>query len=616
MRYQTDEDETLPILWSLRSAVELHNSRRSDSNMSSIAPEDRPFIFRVNDNGTGPVLLIQVCQERGWKEYDGTKSGDSAWSVPADEYWNLWWKSTGFSLSHYKQQKIWQFNNHIPSGSALCRKDNLWRYLKCMKNIFGTSLFGFSPDSYNLPLEYTKLAAECSHDTDVGEKSIWICKPVGQSQGKGISLISQIGELVYDTNIVVQRYVKNPMLIGGYKYDLRLYVLVPSFHPLTIYVYREGLTRFSTDKYSLNNLDNHFAHLTNSSINKLGPNYSETKEKIGLGCKWTLQQLRQHIRQAGVNDWLLWQKISVLVSLTLASQCTGIPSTSNCFELYGFDILVDSDLKPWLLEVNLSPALGNDCDVDNRVKRPLLHDMFDLLGLPMCNTGLSLFRMACRSASGPRFGDGRPTALAAAATEKWKSKRKTNNNNAAANNNNNNVVNNINASKKDCTAPLTSTAQSQSSARQSTLYGPGKQRGATTAQRGHRRPVQLSVFVAGVGQRSGLEQARRFGGRLGPGIPVRAVASAIAPDRRPAVAAAAVRPQACVVVAVRDGHGPRHHQDHSRVPEVLQEGGQVLRGSVRCAGRRAQRQTQRPIPGRDDDVAATPLKDFILIVIR
>lgn len=131
--------------------------------------------------------------------------------------------------------------------------------------------------------------------------------------------------------------------------------------------------------------------------------------------------------------------------------------------------------------MNLSPALGNDCDVDNRVKRPLLHDMFDLLGLPMCNTGLSLFRMSCRSASGPRFGDGRPTALAAAATEKWKSKRKTNNNNTAANNNNNNnVVNNINASKKD--VPLTSTAQSQSSARQSTLYGPGKQRGATTAQ--------------------------------------------------------------------------------------------------------------------------------------
>lgn len=53
-----------------------------------------------------------------------------------------------------------------------------------------SSSWTISPDSYNLPLEYTKLAAECSHDTDIGEKSIWICKPVGQSQGKGISLIS------------------------------------------------------------------------------------------------------------------------------------------------------------------------------------------------------------------------------------------------------------------------------------------------------------------------------------------------------------------------------------------------------------------------------------------
>lgn len=58
--------------------------------------------------------------------------------------------------------------------------------------------------------------------------------------------------------------------------------------------------------------------------------------------------------------------------------------------------------------------------------------MFDLLGLPMCNTGLSLFRMSCRSPSGPRFGGGnggRPSALAAAATAKWKSKRKTADNN-------------------------------------------------------------------------------------------------------------------------------------------------------------------------------------------
>lgn len=51
-------------------------------------------------------------------------------------------------------------------------------------------------------------------------------------------------------------------------------------------------------------------------------------------------------------------------------------------ELYGFDILVDSDLKPWLLEVNLSPSLGCDTPLDTRVKSALLADLLTLVGLP------------------------------------------------------------------------------------------------------------------------------------------------------------------------------------------------------------------------------------------
>jgi tubulin polyglutamylase TTLL2 len=77
--------------------------------------------------------------------------------------------------------------------------------------------------------------------------------------------------------------VRNPLLIGGYKFDLRLYVCVPCFHPLTVYVYREGLARFSTDKFSLLDLNNRYAHLTNSSLNKLGPGYSEMKDRVGAG---------------------------------------------------------------------------------------------------------------------------------------------------------------------------------------------------------------------------------------------------------------------------------------------------------------------------------------------
>ncbi|XP_018349366.1 PREDICTED: probable tubulin polyglutamylase TTLL2 [Trachymyrmex septentrionalis] len=340
-----------------------------------------PFVFRLNDNGTGPHLLVQVCTERGWREYAGENN------VFKDR-WNLWWRSGGFPTSHYRPLFPCQFVNRIPKGNSICRKDKLIRHLKRMKKVHG-AIYDFSPVGYNLPSEYTKLAEECSRCEK--DDKVWICKPVGQSQGRGIFLFRKLSDLSYDNAAVVQRYIENPLLIGGYKFDLRLYVCVPSYRPLTIYLYKEGLARFATEKFSLERLDDPFRHLTNFSLNKLGPGYSEKKERIGAGCKWTFRQLRRYFEQSGYFDWILWQRISCLVTLTILSQAAGIPKSSNCFEFFGFDVLIDENLKPWLLEVNLSPALSNDCEVDSEVKKPLLHDLFDLLGLPVCNTGLSLF---------------------------------------------------------------------------------------------------------------------------------------------------------------------------------------------------------------------------------
>ncbi|KAG8234640.1 hypothetical protein J437_LFUL006528, partial [Ladona fulva] len=336
--------------------------------------------------------------ERGWRDHNESSS--------FKDKWNLWWRTSGFPLSHHKQLKQWQFTNHVPKGSSICRKDSLARYLRCMKKVYG-SIYDFSPPGYNLPLEYTKLVAECSRrrgsitnssninlstvipayqvhsslcssssnlsslscassfasvsNTPISSwgffgtgnswEDVWICKPVGQSQGRGIFLFREPSELCYDSNAVVQRYIPNPLLIGGYKFDLRLYVCVPSFHPLVVYLYQDGLARFATDKFALGDLSNVFRHLTNSSLNKLGPGYTEKKERVGAGCKWTLKQLRHYFHQTGVSDWFLWQQISVLVVLTVLSQAAGVPSSpANCFEFFGFDVLIDSSLRPWLLE--------------------------------------------------------------------------------------------------------------------------------------------------------------------------------------------------------------------------------------------------------------------------
>ena len=71
-------------------------------------------------------------------------------------------------------------------------------------------------------------------------------------------------------------YISNPLLINGYKFDMRIYVAITSINPLRIYIYEEGLARFATEKYekpSEKNIGNLFMHLTNYAINKNSENF-------------------------------------------------------------------------------------------------------------------------------------------------------------------------------------------------------------------------------------------------------------------------------------------------------------------------------------------------------
>lgn len=54
---------------------------------------------------------------------------------------------------------------------------------------------------------------------------------------------------------------------------------------------------------------------------------------------------------------------------------------SNCFELFGYDILIDSELKPWLIEINLSPSLACDSPLDLTIKTNLIADTLTMVGV-------------------------------------------------------------------------------------------------------------------------------------------------------------------------------------------------------------------------------------------
>lgn len=111
-----------------------------------------------------------------------------------------------------------------------------------------------------------------------GRKNIWVVKPAGLSRGRGIELFSSYHEIVHhlktrDFSYVIQKYIENPMCHKGKKMDIRQWVLVTDWNPLTIWLYGECYIRLGTNQFSLENIKNVYTHLTNNSVNKHSENF-------------------------------------------------------------------------------------------------------------------------------------------------------------------------------------------------------------------------------------------------------------------------------------------------------------------------------------------------------
>jgi len=117
--------------------------------------------------------------------------------------------------------------------------------------------------------------------------------------------------------------LSDPHLIDGFKYDLRLYVLVISYDPLKIYFYNEGLVRFATIKYSVDkeNIDEKMIHLTNYTLNKDGDNFvfNEEADEDAVGSKWSLSALKRKFIMLDLDYDGLFVKIKDLIIKTVIS---------------------------------------------------------------------------------------------------------------------------------------------------------------------------------------------------------------------------------------------------------------------------------------------------------
>ncbi|CAK5025171.1 unnamed protein product [Meloidogyne enterolobii] len=288
-------------------------------------------------------------------------------------YCNLIWTNTHLSTNSMRQLKSWQRMNHFPRSWMLT-----------------------IPDFFCTPLNdknCTKLV-NCCKEIENGKQSPFIVKPAGGSFGKGIFFLSRAEEVYsidYSQKWVISRYIERPLLINGLKWDLRIYVLVTSFYPLIVYMYSDGLARFAVHTYKdgKTNFDDLNQHLTNYNVFRNNDCSVED-----MGHKWTLGALLRHLEEnSGIDTELLMVRIEDIVIKSLlsiqprvAAMCRKLNLHPKCcFELFGFDILVDEHLKPWLLEINLSPSLSCDAPLDTLLKTHLFCDVLNVASIPLVN---------------------------------------------------------------------------------------------------------------------------------------------------------------------------------------------------------------------------------------
>ncbi|XP_063146200.1 tubulin polyglutamylase TTLL5 isoform X3 [Candoia aspera] len=328
---------------------------------------------------------------------------------PSSNEYNLMW--TGSHLKPYVLRTLTDIQkvNHFPRSYELTRKDRLYKNINRMQQIYGFKTFHILPQTFILPAEYQEFCNSYSKD-----RGPWIVKPVASSRGRGVYLINNPNQISLEENILVSRYINNPLLIDDFKFDVRLYVLVTSYDPLVVYLYEEGLARFATVRYDQGskNIKNQFMHLTNYSVNKKSGDYvsCDDPEVEDYGNKWSMSAMLRYLKQEGKDTTALMASVEDLIiktivsaELAIAAACKAfVPHRGVCFELYGFDVLIDSALKPWLLEVNLSPSLACDAPLDLKIKASMISDMFTLVGFVCQDPGQRLNRTSYYSSEARR----------------------------------------------------------------------------------------------------------------------------------------------------------------------------------------------------------------------
>ena len=130
-----------------------------------------------------------------------------------------------------------------------------------------------------------------------------------------------------------------------------------------------------------------YIHLTNASIQTKNPDgptednpvLTAANEAEAGGSKVSLKYLWRRLEERGIDSAKVWAEIEALVVKTLVAVEDDIPSNPSAFEVFGFDVLIDDDLRAWLIEINASPSLARGSPLDATIKEAMIADTIKLV---------------------------------------------------------------------------------------------------------------------------------------------------------------------------------------------------------------------------------------------
>ena len=201
----------------------------------------------ANVKGTRYALIKEVMLDRlGW-----TLSPERGKA-------ELIWTDRPLSQEAYRRLRSSQAVNAFPEVDLVCSTTNLCYTLAKLRRLFPEE-FQFLPFSWPLPAQFDQLDAYL-------DSAEWV---IAHVRGERARLGNSIQTFAKGQDCLVQKYVDRPLLINGFKFDLRVYVVIVKLKPLQAYIYKQGLVRFASEPYqpvSLLNCESAGIHLPLSLI--------------------------------------------------------------------------------------------------------------------------------------------------------------------------------------------------------------------------------------------------------------------------------------------------------------------------------------------------------------